>query len=165
MQFTIKKTIITLLSIILGTLLLPTIKNSPTILNFNPKSVRQVKPAELAYTEFETVNYYIKPPIGSAYNYAYANCTFGVASWTKVPFGMGNAADWDDNARLMGYKVSPTPGVGSIAVDNSGYYGHVALVLGLDGDSIYIKEENYDWAGSIRERWASSAEFQSYIWF
>ncbi|HET7638695.1 MAG TPA: CHAP domain-containing protein, partial [Ktedonobacteraceae bacterium] len=39
--------------------------------------------------------------------------------------GVGNANQWDDNARAAGIPVDTTPKVGSIAVSNAGTWGHV----------------------------------------
>lgn len=85
------------------------------------------------------------------------NCTFGVASWIPIPQNLGDARNWDDNSPG---KVNDTPTVNSIAQTDSGYWGHVALVLDISGDQVLIREMNYDYNGSVRERWANKGEFR-----
>lgn len=100
-------------------------------------------------------------------DYTPLNCTWGVANWTRVPAGLGNASDWPSSAMAMGFSVTSTPTPGSVGVSMAGYYGHVVLVEQVGGTSadIVIREQNYDYAGSIRERPASPSEFQYYIVF
>lgn len=122
-------------------------------------------PKVVALEEFGTKEYYFKPPTDTKWNYAPGNCTFGTASWTYVPAGLGNANTWDDRAMAMGYKVTSTPGVGSVAVDNSGYYGHVALTIDISGDYIKIREMNVYGLGVTNERWVHKNHFDAYIYF
>ncbi len=75
--------------------------------------------------------------------YGYRNCTDWVAWRLDAPAGLGNAKQWDDRAAAMGYTVSSTPKRGSAAVSNSGEYGHVMYVEGVDADgSIVISDYN-----------------------
>lgn len=130
---------------------------------FSEKAV--AKPIEEPkLTEELQKEYFIKPPIGTAWNYAFGNCTFGVASWTAVPTGMGNANQWDDRARRAGYTVTSIPAVGAVAVDNSGYYGHVMLVLDVSGDMIYVKEMNSVGFNRTSYKWKNSSKY-SYVYF
>lgn len=103
---------------------------------------------------FNQLNYQPFPfdPMGSHSNlYAPRNCTWGVASMKpNIPQNWGNANQWDDNARAAGITVSDTPIVGSVGVDNSGYYGHVVLVTAVYTDSVDVTEMNYDYNGSVR---------------
>ena len=92
--------------------------------------------------------------------YAAGNCTYGVASWVPVPNNWGNANAWASNARSQGYTVSPTPKVGSVATTTAGYYGHVALVIGVTGNTVTIQEMNYAGFGIVSSRSASISEFQ-----
>lgn len=79
--------------------------------------------------------------------------------------GKGNAKQWDDNARSAGIKVSTTPKVGSVAVDNSGTYGHVMYVEGVHGDgTISISQYNAAWDGRYSEGRRSAAGLY-YIYF
>jgi surface antigen/peptidoglycan hydrolase CwlO-like protein len=77
------------------------------------------------------------------------------ASGRYMPYwgGVGNANQWDDNARRMGIPVDGSPRVGDVVVWHIGYYGHVMYVEAVGGDgSILISEYNYDWTGRYSER-------------
>jgi surface antigen len=101
----------------------------------------------------------------SGNDYAYGNCTYGVASWTRVPYGMGNANTWYIRARQWGFNVGLEPRAGAVGVSEYGYYGHVVLVLAVNNDgTITIREQNYDWNGSIRET-ITDAKSYKYIYF
>lgn len=66
--------------------------------------------------------------------------------------GRGNANQWDDNARAEDIPVDSNPRVGSIAVSNSGYYGHVMYVEAVyDDGTIYISQYNAGWDGRYSE--------------
>ena len=71
--------------------------------------------------------------------------------------GIGNANQWDDNARNMGIPVDGNPTPGSIAVSNAGYYGHVMYVeqVGVVNgqQAIYISQYNANWDGRYSEGW------------
>ena len=79
-----------------------------------------------------------------------SQCTAGVASSKGNIPSWGNANQWDDNARASGKTVSNVPVVGSVAQSDRGYYGHVGVVVSIQGDSVTILEKNYDYNGSIR---------------
>ena len=79
-----------------------------------------------------------------------SQCTAGVASSKGNIPSWGNANQWDDNARASGKTVSSVPVVGSVAQTDGGYYGHVGVVVSVQGDSVTILEKNYDYNGSIR---------------
>lgn len=129
----------------------PTVETSP-ISSYKIEPLEGLKPLKVKLVARKLVEP-PKPvvPISLRYNnYAPLNCTFGVASWTSVPGDWGNANQWDDNAIRDGYTVSPEPVAGSVAQTDRGTYGHVALVLSVHGNTITIKEQNYDYNGSIR---------------
>ncbi|HSX29473.1 MAG TPA: CHAP domain-containing protein [Candidatus Saccharimonadales bacterium] len=66
--------------------------------------------------------------------------------------GVGNANQWDDNARSAGIPVDGSPRVGDIAVSNRGAYGHVMYVEAVYGDgTIYISQYNAGWDGRYSE--------------
>lgn len=79
--------------------------------------------------------------------------------------GRGNAKLWDDNARSAGVPTGTTPKVGSVAVSNSGTYGHVMYVevVHVDG-TITVSQYNASWDGrySVARRNAASL---TYIYF
>jgi surface antigen len=73
------------------------------------------------------------------------------ASGRHMPYwgGRGNANQWDDNARRAGIPVDSTPRAGSVAVSNSGYYGHVMYVESVNANgTINISQYNADWRGT-----------------
>lgn len=73
------------------------------------------------------------------------------ASGRHMPYwgGIGNANQWDDNARAQGIPVDYSPRVGDVAVSNAGYYGHVMYVEAVHGDgTISISQYNADWQGT-----------------
>lgn len=89
------------------------------------------------------------------------------ASGRHMPYwgGHGNAKFWDDNAIRDGIPVGYTPKVGSVAVDNSGPYGHVMYVEAVLGNGqIYVSQYNYGWTGEYSEM-TRSASGLVYIYF
>lgn len=101
---------------------------------------------------------------GNAGCYSAGFCTYGVASWTNVPCGLGNANLWDDRARAMGFKVSSVPAVGTVGQSDAGRAGHVVLVRAIDDGRVLIKEMNYAGLWSVRERWSPISAYE-YIYF
>ena len=67
--------------------------------------------------------------------------------------GRGNANQWDDNARAMGLTVDNNPTPGSIAVSNSGFYGHTMYVEAVNGNQIYVQQYNQQLNGQYSEGW------------
>ncbi len=89
---------------------------------------------------------------GSGHKFPYGYCTWYVASKRFVPWG-GNAGTWIYNAKSLGYKTGKTPRVGSIVVTTENrYYGHVALVEKVSGDTITVSEMNYVGWGKTNRR-------------
>jgi len=93
--------------------------------------------------------------------YAWGNCTYWVFIKRKeagdpIPNNWGNAADWELNARLQGYKVDQTPTVGSImqTANSAGGLGHVAYVTKVDSitGSWTISEMNAKGLNVVSER-------------
>jgi surface antigen len=56
---------------------------------------------------------------------------------------------WDDVARRVGIPVSATPQAGSIAVRNSGRFGHVAFVTKVHSNGSFEVDE-YNFGGTSR---------------
>lgn len=76
------------------------------------------------------------------------------SSGRSMPYwgGRGNANQWDDNARAAGIPVDTTPRVGSIAVINSGTYGHVMYVERINGNgTIRVSQYNAAFDGRYSE--------------
>lgn len=73
------------------------------------------------------------------------------ASGRYMPYwgGIGNANQWDDNARNQGIPVDGSPQVGDVAISNAGYYGHAMYVEAVNGDgTIGVSQFNHDWNGT-----------------
>jgi len=105
-----------------------------------------------------------EPVRGSQGNtYEYGQCTWWVKEWKPSVGNWGNANEWAVNARADGWVVTSVPQIGAVAQTGAGRWGHVALVIGINGDSVIIKEGNYDFNGSVRTRSASISEF-TYIY-
>lgn len=83
----------------------------------------------------------------------------------------GNANQW---ASTSNYPVHSSPVRGAIAVETTGYYGHVAIVQALPGDTywggtvpggyILVSEMNYDWNGHFRYSFSPLSKFSDYIY-
>lgn len=99
----------------------------------------------------------------SSRGYGYRNCTDWVAFrmpqlvHKPVPWGWGNANEWDNKAAAAGYAVDTIPEPGDVAVWNTRSYGHVEVVESVNGDgsantSGYNKHRdgNYSWQANVR---------------
>jgi len=72
--------------------------------------------------------------------------------------GIGNANQWDDNARAAGIPVDSSPRRGDVAVSNSGSYGHVMYVESVASDgSIYVSDYNQQYDGRYRTYWIEAS--------
>jgi surface antigen len=71
--------------------------------------------------------------------------------------GVGNANQWDDNARSSGIPVDSNPTPGSIAISNAGAYGHamyVEQVGTINGQqAVYVSQYNQQLNGMYSEQW------------
>lgn len=60
-----------------------------------------------------------------------------------MPYGFGDAKNWDDRARARGIPVDGSPRAGDIAVSNSGTWGHVMYVESVNPNgTINISQYN-----------------------
>ena len=100
----------------------------------------------------------------------YGWCTWYAWQWrydsgNPLPTGLGNARYWDD--QLYGsYEVDHTPSYGAVFVGESGYYGHVGIVIsdGVNEDgTITISDMNgpQGW-GRVATRTISASEWATY---
>lgn len=126
------------------------------------QSIQSVALTPEAQVQYQPFHY---DPMGSHPNsYAPANCTWGAASMKgNIPGNWGNARDWVPHARAAGKIVTAQPLPGAVAVEESGYYGHVAVVIGVGSGSVTVTEMNYDWHGSVRNYTYPVGHFV-YIW-
>jgi len=73
--------------------------------------------------------------------------------------GVGNANQWDDNARASGIPVDRSPRRGDVAVSNAGSFGHVMYVEQVASDgSIYVSDYNQQWDGRYRIYWIDASK-------
>ncbi len=94
-------------------------------------------------------------------SYEPGQCTWGVKNWKpEVGNDWGNANNWGYAAAAQGWTVSSTPVVGAVAWSTRGVYGHVALVLGIDNDTVTIKEQNYNYNGAVRTTTVPVEQYQ-----
>lgn len=83
---------------------------------------------------------------GKSKGFAWGNCTYYVALNKNVTW-RGNANQWLRNAAAAGVATGSKPVPGAIvAFSGRGYnpyYGHVGIVVDIDGDDIIVKDMNY----------------------
>ena len=109
----------------------------------------QEVPAQEAPVAEVAPSYNADMSVNGANTYPAGQCTWFVKNalpW--VGNYWGNAADWANSATYAGRLVDTNPTVGSVAVmapgvGGSGGYGHVAVVVAVNGDQITIEEGNY----------------------
>lgn len=97
---------------------------------------------------------------GDRWNFIKGQCT-SFSAWAinnRVGVGLhnyykgphwGNAINWDNAARSVGIPVTGTPRPGSVAVRNSGRYGHVAFVTRVHSNGTFEVDE-YNYGGTSR---------------
>lgn len=81
------------------------------------------------------------PYSGISHKFPWGQCTWYIAQKRYIPWA-GNAKDWLNNARKYGFQTGSEPVPGAIVATREGYYGHVAYVEAVQGDSIIISEMN-----------------------
>ncbi|HMH70500.1 MAG TPA: CHAP domain-containing protein [Candidatus Saccharimonadales bacterium] len=89
-------------------------------------------------------------------------------TYGNMPFwgGHGNANQWGNNARAAGIPVSATPKAGTVGVQYSGAYGHVAWVESVNADgSLTISQFNANWSGDFSRWVVDRSFFNEYIYF
>ena len=100
-----------------------------------------------------TVGFFYSLPNNGGNTNAAGQCTWYAWWWRKndgaslgeLPSGsLGNASGWARSLAAKGYRVDHTPQTGAVFQTTSGYYGHVGVVTGINGDgSITVREMNY----------------------
>ena len=114
----------------------------------------------------------INGSIGDPWGFALRNCTSFVSWRLNERNGLagfdnhfrgehwGNAANWDDVARRLGYRVDAVPAIGAVAQTDAGRVGHVAWVSAIGPGTVTVEEYNYGSAAATapgRSRSATSA--------
>ena len=98
--------------------------------------------------------------------FPYGYCTWYVASRTFVPWN-GHAKSWLTNARAYGFLTGSVPAAGSIVVTTENrWYGHVAFVEAVHGNTITVSEMNYVGWGrkSVRTIPINSYKIRGYVY-
>jgi len=90
-------------------------------------------------------------------------------AYGNMPYwgGIGNANQWDNNARRIGIPYGSTPKPGSVAQFDTGRYGHVAWVESVNGDGTFnLSEYNRNGDGKYYERRnVSASSVNMFIYF
>lgn len=95
----------------------------------------------------------VRAGAGSKYNgYPYGYCTYHVAAKRAVPSSWGNANQWLGSARRAGYSTGSTPVPGAIVATSESWWGHVAYVESVSGNSFTVSEMNYKGWGVTSSR-------------
>jgi surface antigen len=102
----------------------------------------------------------IRSGSGGSHRFPYGQCTWYAASRRGgVPWS-GNAKDWLYNAPSYGYKTGNTPVPGAVMVTNESWWGHVAYVESVSGNSVTISEMNYAGWGIVSRRTLSKGDYK-----
>ena len=114
----------------------------------------------------------INGSIGDSWGFVLRNCTSFVA-WRlqernrmagfSNSFGgehWGNAENWDDVARRLGYRVDGVPAIGAVAQSDDGRVGHVAWVSGIGPGTVTIEEYNHATPGGYGTRTVPVGDFR-----
>ncbi len=76
----------------------------------------------------------------------------------------GNANNWDDNARKLGFTVNDVPAPGAVAQTDKSTYGHVAWVAAVGNGTVTIEDYNYSAPGDYGVRVVPTSSYD-YIHF
>jgi len=110
--------------------------------------------------------------IGDPWGFVWRNCTSFVSWRLHERNGMtgfanhfrgehwGNAENWDDAARRLGYRVDSVPAIGAVAQTDAGRVGHVAWVSGIGPGTVTIEEYNHASPGGYGTRTVPVGEFR-----
>lgn len=131
---------------------------------YAPKPVPRATSGTIVSSSKYATSVFVNPL--KSHRFAYGHCTYYVAGRVYVPWS-GHAKSWLTNARAYGYRTGSVPVVGSIMVTTENkWYGHVALVEAVNGNSITISEMNYvGWnRKSVRVLSANSNVIRGYIY-
>ena len=122
------------------------LKNRPITLPTPKQSLETIKNAPESTVQSST----------GLNGYEYPSCTGYVASRRYVPPGLGNATNWMANAQARGMATGSTPRAGAIGWRP----GHVVFVESVQGNTVTISENNYDFAGSTRTITVQSSTYK-----
>lgn len=110
---------------------------------------------------YQTPNIYqtpvVRPQAYVGNHFPWGWCTWYVAERRGDVSWMGNAREWLWNAQAQGRATGRIPAVGAILVTNESWWGHVAYVEAVNGDSVTISEMNYVGFGIASTRTISNS--------
>lgn len=114
----------------------------------------------------------INGSIGDSWGFVLRNCTSFVA-WRLQERNRlagfsnhfrgqhwGDARNWDDVARSLGYRVDAIPAIGAVAQSDAGRVGHVAWVTDIGPGTVTIEEYNHATPGGYGTRTVPVGEFR-----
>jgi surface antigen len=116
--------------------------------------------------------WYYQGSYGDPWGFALRNCTSFVAWRLREANGLadfsnhmnggayGDARNWDDNAKALGYLVDDVPAVGAVAQTDDGRVGHVAWVAAVGDGTVTVEEYNYAVAGGYDVRTVPASDFR-----
>ena len=114
----------------------------------------------------------INGSIGDPWGFVLRNCTSFVAWRLHERNGMagfsnhfggehwGDARNWDDVARRLGYRVDHVPAIGAVAQSDNGRVGHVAWVTAIGPGTVTIEEYNHALPGGYGSRTVPVGDFR-----
>ncbi|GAA5115819.1 hypothetical protein GCM10023339_23600 [Alloalcanivorax gelatiniphagus] len=114
----------------------------------------------------------INGSIGDPWGFVLRNCTSFVAWRLQERNGMdgfgnhfrgehwGDARNWDDVARRLGYRVDRVPAIGAVAQSDTGRVGHVAWVSAIGPGTVTVEEYNHAMPGGYGSRTVPVGEFR-----
>lgn len=114
----------------------------------------------------------INGSIGDPWGFVWRNCTSFVSWRLHERNGMdgfdnhfrgehwGNAENWDDVARRLGYRVDSVPAIGAVAQTDAGRVGHVAWVSAIGPGTVTVEEYNHALPGGYGTRTVPVDEFR-----
>ena len=114
----------------------------------------------------------INGSIGDPWGFVLRNCTSFVAWRLHERNGMGgfgnhfrgehwgDARNWDDVARRLGYRVDHVPAIGAVAQSDAGRVGHVAWVTAIGPGTVTIEEYNHALPGGYGSRTVPVGDFR-----
>lgn len=110
------------------------------------KDVPDAKKKVIAKTKPKAARSYAVGYTGKGNKFAWGNCTYFVANHKNVTW-RGNANAWLRNAANAGVPTGSSAAPGAIiSFQGSGYnpyYGHVGLVVDVEGSDVIVKDMNY----------------------
>lgn len=94
------------------------------------------------YESFSAIGKRLTASNGSGHRFPYGYCTWYVAQRRSIPWS-GNAGTWLYKAKSYGYATGKVPKPGAVMVSAESWWGHVAIVESVKGNSFTISEMNY----------------------